>query len=82
MLSISLVFKGFSAAFQTSLVCVVNKPCLHCKEALFVVQRSLVCRREETYLYTDAADNLILWRFADNPAIVFVDKNKMCNFDL
>ena len=34
--------------FQTSLVCTQNKSCLHSKEALFAVQRSLVLKRGVT----------------------------------
>ena len=34
------VFTGF----QTRLLCITNKPCLHSKEALFMMQTRLVCK--------------------------------------
>jgi hypothetical protein len=41
------IFSDLRTAFQTSLVCIINKPCLKCKEALFAMQRSLVCKRSK-----------------------------------
>ena len=48
------VMRAFSRivlhGFQTSLVCTQNKSCLHSKEALFAMQRSLVLKRGVTGL--------------------------------
>ena len=41
--------------FQTSLLCIQKKPCLRSKEALFAVQRSLVCKPGKTRLPRNAA---------------------------
>ena len=41
--------------FQTRLLCIQKKPCLRSKEALFVVQRSLVCKPGKTRLPRNAA---------------------------
>ena len=40
-----LGFKRCRLGFKRSLVCIVNKACLQCKEALFGVQRNLVLKR-------------------------------------
>ena len=37
-----LVFILVFPRFQTRLLCIANKPCFDCKEALFAMQRSLV----------------------------------------
>ena len=39
-----LVFILVFPRFQTRLLCIANKPCFDCKEALFAMQRSLVFR--------------------------------------
>ncbi len=41
--------------FQTRLLCIQKKPCLRSKEALFAVQRSLVCKPGKTRLPRNAA---------------------------
>ena len=48
MLCFSPFFKGNDTALQTSLVYLPNKDSFECKEALFVMQRSLVLKPVKT----------------------------------
>ena len=40
-----VVFQRYKVGLKRSLVCIVKKPCLQCKEALFEDKRSLVWKR-------------------------------------
>ena len=42
-----VVFQRYKVGLKRSLVCIVKKPCLQCKEALFGDKRSLVWKRGE-----------------------------------
>ena len=77
-----LFTKTLLLGLKRSLVCSKKKPCLHRKQALFAMQRSLVCKRGIIQCSQNAlqAHLLNLFFFADNNILInFEHQILLCN---